>query len=237
MIEICDMHSHILPAMDDGSADAAMSVEMLRTAYKQGVRKILATPHYYPVESVGDFLERRSCAAQMLHQAMLEADEPLPEVYLAAEVAYRPGIGYEEDLRKLCIGKSEFLLLELPFSPWGPEIVRDIRNMTCTKGITPILAHLERYLRIQKKKVISEVLQQGVLVQMNAEAVLERRTHRVAMKLLKSNMVHLLGSDCHNMTSRSPNLGNTVRQLQQVKGMDRILNRIDFISTDILEQA
>ena len=57
------------------------------------------------------------------------------------------------------------------------------------------------------------------------------------MKLLKSNMVHLLGSDCHNMTSRSPNLGNTVRQLQQVKGMDRILNRIDFISTDILEQA
>ena len=234
---ICDMHSHILPGMDDGSADPAMSLEMLRQAGQQGIPKVLATPHYYPVESVEDFLKRRDRAAEALRQAMAEANEPLPEVCLAAEVAYRPGISFEENLRKLCIGDSEFLLLELPFATWGSEVLRDIRNITCTKGITPILAHLERYLQFQKKKVLLEVLQQGVLVQMNAEAVLERKTRRTAMKLLKTGTVQLLGSDCHNLTTRSPNLGEAVKQLQQVRGMDRILDRIAFISTDILDQA
>ena len=237
MITICDMHSHILPGMDDGSKDPAMSLRMLQAAASQGTEKILATPHYYPVESVRDFLVRREQAALQLQQAMSAAGQPLPEVYLAAEVAYRPGIGYEEDLQKLCIGQSEFLLLELPFSPWGAEVLRDIRNIICTKGITPVLAHLERYLRIQKKKVLQEVLQQGVLVQMNAEAVQQRQTRRKALGMLKSGMVHLLGSDCHNMTSRAPNLGTTVQQLRQMRGMDRALDQISFISTDILEQA
>ena len=237
MITICDMHSHILPAMDDGSKDPDMSLQMLRAAAAQGVQKILATPHYYPVESVSDFLTRRDQAAQQLQQAMAASVEQLPEVYLAAEVAYRPGIGYEEELNKLCIGRSEYLLLELPFAPWGPEVLRDIRNMTCVKGIIPILAHLERYLRIQKKKVLYEVLQQDVLVQMNAEAVLQRQTRRRAMNMLKNGGVQLLGSDCHNMTSRTPNLGSTVQQLLQMRGMDRALDQISFISTDILEQA
>lgn len=237
MMTVCDMHSHILPGMDDGSKDSAMSVNMLRMAADQGVEHILATPHYYPVESVRDFLQRRAQAARQLQSAMSAASEQLPRVYLAAEVAYRPGIGYEEDLKRLCIGDSEFMLLELPFAPWGPEVLRDIRNMTCTKGITPVLAHLERYLRLQKKKVLQEVLQQGVLVQLNAEAVLQRQTRRAALKLLKSGTVHMLGSDCHNLTGRPPNLGNSVQQLQQIRGMDAALDRIEFICTDILQQA
>jgi len=237
MMTVCDMHSHILPGVDDGSKDPAMSVDMLRAAAGQGVEHILATPHYYPVESVKDFLQRRDRAARALRSAMAEAPEQLPRVYLAAEVAYRPGIGYEEDLKSLCIGDSEFMLLELPFGPWGPEVLRDIRNMTCARGITPVLAHLERYLRLQKKKVLQEVLQQGVLVQLNAEAVLQRQTRRAALKLLKGGAVHLLGSDCHNLTSRPPNLGTAVQQLQQTRGLDRVLDRIGFITTDILRQA
>ena len=231
---VCDMHSHILPGMDDGSKDPGMSLEMLGAAADRGVEHILATPHYYPVESVKDFLERRAVAAGALKAAMDQSDRQLPRVYLGAEVAYRPGIGYEEDLRSLCIGDSEFLLLELPFAPWGPEVLRDIRNMTCAKGITPVLAHLERYLRIQKKKVLQEVLQQGVLVQLNAEAVLQRQTRRAALKMLRSGAVHLLGSDCHNLTDRPQNLGSAVQQLQQTRGMDEALGRIAFIGTDIL---
>lgn len=238
MITVCDMHCHILPAMDDGSKDPATSLDMLRIAAKQGVSKILATPHYYPVESVRDFLERRDKAARELKQAMNAANEPLPRVYLGAEVAYRPGIGYEEDLRSLCIGTSEFMLLELPFAPWGAEVLRDVCNMSCAKGITPVLAHLERYMHIRKnRKLLTELLRQGALVQLNAEAVLQRQTRRTALKMLKSGMVHLLGSDCHNMTSRPPNLGSAVQQLRQMRGMNSALQRISFIGTDILEQA
>ena len=236
MITICDLHSHILPGMDDGSANVEMSLNMLRIAGSQGVQQIAATPHYYPVESVEDFLARRNAAAETLRSAVMSSGEQLPRMVLGAEVAYRPGIGYEEQLRSLCIGTTEYLLLELPFAPWGSEVVRDLNNMVCARGITPILAHLERYLKIQKRKTLENVLQQGVLVQMNAEALLERRTRSKALKMLKSGTVHLIGSDCHNLSTRQPNMGEAVRQLQQ-RGMLESLRRIEYISMEILEQA
>lgn len=231
------MHTHILPEMDDGSANVGVSLDMLRVSVAQGIEKVFATPHYYPVESVRDFLSRRDRAAEVLFQAMKQSGEQLPQVCLGAEVAYRPGIGYEEDLNMLCLGKSEYLLLELPFAPWGKDVLRDIRNMVCTRGITPVLAHLERYLTIQKKKTLYEILDQGVLVQMNAESLLQRRSRSVARRMLKQGIVHLLGSDCHNLTDRPPNLGKAVQELEKAKGQEQALDRISYISTDIFEQA
>ena len=236
MITICDLHSHILPGIDDGSANVEMSLNMLRAAAAQGVQQIAATPHYYPVESVEDFLTRRNTAAETLRSAMASSGERLPRVVLGAEVAYRPGIGYEECLKDLCIGGTEYLLLELPFAPWGSEVARDLCNMVCARGITPILAHLERYLKLQKRKALETVLQQGVLVQMNGEALLERRSRSKALKMLKDGTVHLLGSDCHNLTSRKPDLGDAILQLQQ-RELIEPLHRIEYISMEILEQA
>lgn len=233
----CDMHTHILPGMDDGSKDVEMSMNMLRAMAQQGIGQVFATSHYYPVESVRAFLERRDRAARELVGAMEQAKEQLPRICLGAEVAYRPGIGYEEDLKLLCLGKSEYLLLELPFAPWGKDVIRDIRNMVCTRGITPVLAHLERYLKLQKKKTIYEVLDQGVLVQMNAEALLQPATRWTAGRMLRQGLVHLLGSDCHNMSGRAPNLGKAVQNLEKRRGMAPVLDRLSYISMDIFEQA
>lgn len=233
----CDMHSHILPGMDDGSKDTDTSLEMLRKSMEQGIDRVFVTPHYYPVESVQDFLQRRDRAEANLRQAMESAGQQLPQICAGAEVAYRPGIGYEEDLEKLRLGNSEFLLLELPFSAWSQEVVRDIRNMVCARGITPILAHIERYLHLQKKQMLEQVLSQGVLVQMNAEALLHWRSRGRAKKLLKENVVHLLGSDSHNLSHRAPNLGEAIRELEKTKGMDRVLDQVSYISTDIFKQA
>lgn len=233
----CDMHTHILPGMDDGSKNAEMSLQMLRSCAQQGIEQVFLTPHYYPVESVKDFLQRRDRAEAQLRQAMEGCAEQLPQICTGAEVAYRPGIGYEEDLELLRLGKSEFLLLELPFSPWGKEVIRDIRNMVCARGITPIIAHVERYLSIQKKDILQEVLAQGVLVQMNGEALLSWRTRAKARKLLAQDVVQLLGSDSHNMTDRAPNLGKALQQLEQTKGMLPVLDRVSYISTDIFRQA
>lgn len=230
----CDMHTHILPGMDDGSKNVDMSLQMLRQCSQQGIERVFVTPHYYPVESVKDFLRRRDKAEAQLRAAMTE---DLPQIVAGAEVAYRPGIGYEEDLELLRLGKSEFLLLELPFAPWGKEVLRDIRNMVCARGITPILAHLERYLSFQKKSMLHEVLDQGVLVQMNAESLLDWRTRRRAKKMLTQGMVHLLGSDCHNMGDRAPNLGKAATQLEANKGLLEALDRVSYISTDIFDHS
>ena len=147
-----DLHSHILPHMDDGCKDATRSIEALRLSYAQGVRVIFATPHYYPVESVEDFLARRQTAWETLQAAIREQGvTDIPQIVLGAEVAYRPGISSAEGIEKLCLGNSRYLLLELPFRGWGKEELRQVNNFTCVLGITPILAHYERYRSLQSK--------------------------------------------------------------------------------------
>lgn len=231
---ICDIHGHFLPELDDGSKSVSMSVEMLKMSREQGITRMFATPHYYPVESVSAFLSRRDRAEAALRDALAADGGSFPEFCVGAEVAYRPGIGYEQDLEKLCLGHSGYLLLELPFSRWGKEVARDIANMTSTRGVIPILAHLERYR--QDRQILSAILEQDVLVQMNAEYLLDWKTRGVGKKLLRAGRVQLLGSDCHRTERRAPNLGQAVQWLEKA-GLDRQLSRLAALSNEIFEEA
>lgn len=229
------MHGHFLPGMDDGCKTVEESLRVLKSSYAQGIHRMFATPHYYPVESVDTFLERRERAAAALERRMTLERAPLPQVCLGAEVAYRSGIDYEEDLEKLCLGSSRYLLLELPFSKWSSEVARGIQNI-CSRGITPVLAHIERYLDIQSRSAVGEILELKVLVQMNGETLLRPSTRRKGRKLLKDGVVQLLGSDCHNMTTRPPNLGEALAYLRE-KRMDDILEQIAADSQVIFTEA
>lgn len=232
----CDIHSHILPGMDDGCKTPEEAVQLLRSSYDQGVHKICLTPHYYPVESVEEFLVRRNQAEKVLRNALKKETGPVPEICLGAEVAYRSGICYQEDLDKLCIGKSQYLLLEMPFHTWGDEVIRTVRGISNVRGITPILAHIERYLPMQEKDVLERLLDQEILVQMNAARLLHFSSRCQARRLLNNGTVQLLGSDCHNNTSRAQNLGQAVEYLQK-KRMDDILEEISRRSRRIFREA
>jgi len=233
---ICDLHSHFLPDMDDGCASAEESVQVLKSSYAQGVRVMFATPHYYTTEPIPEFLQRREESARMLFQRVEQEKEPLPQIILGAEVAYRPGLGYEDDLEKLCLGSSRYLLLEMPFLPWNDEVVRSVRNICVSKGITPIIAHIERYISMQSRDVLMQILEQDVLVQMNAEHLLHLSTRRQARRLLNDRVVHLLGTDCHNMTNRPPNMSKAIAYLKK-KGMDFVLQDVTRLSQTIVEDA
>lgn len=232
----CDLHSHILPGMDDGCQTVAESVRLLRSCYEQGIRKICATPHYYPVESVSDFLARRDESAQELYKALEHVTLPVPKLCLGAEVAYRPGICYQEDLDQLCIGQSQYLLLEMPFNKWGDEVIRTVRGISNVRGLTPILAHIERYLPMQDKDVLERLLDQEILLQMNAARLLHFSSRRQACRLLSNGTVQLLGSDCHNNTSRPQNLAQAVEYLQK-KGMEDVLEELSRRSRRIFREA
>ena len=134
------------------------------------------------------------------------------------------------------MGESRYLLLELPFSRWPREVLRDIHAMGSVRGITPILAHIERYFGIQDRDTMEEILDSEALIQMNAEYLLNPRTRRKGRSLLKSGAVQLLGSDCHNMTNRPPNLGEAAAYLEK-KGMGETLDRISRLSGEIYRQA
>lgn len=232
----CDIHSHILPGMDDGCKTIDEAIKVLTSSYEQGITKICATPHYYPVESVDEFLTRRNAAARELFDVLRQLDKPMPEICLGAEVAYRPGICYQEDLNKLCIGNSQYMLLEMPMYKWGDEVVRTLRGISNVRGISPIIAHIERYLPMQDKQVLERVLDQEVLVQMNAARLLHFTSRGQAKRLLNNGTVHLLGSDCHNNSSRPQNMGQAVEYLQK-KGMEDVLEDISRRSRRIFRAA
>lgn len=217
MRDIYDFHGHFLPGMDDGSRSVEESVNMLQMAKEQGVTKMFATPHYYSTESVETFLERRTECWERLSKAIAKAPNKYPQVALGAEVAYRQGIGNAEDLERLCLGNSRYLLLELPFVLWDGMLFRDISTMANVRGIIPIIAHVERYLPLQSAKMLDRLWEQDVLFQMNAEYLLTWYRKGRAKKMLADGAVQLLGSDCHNLTTRKPNLGSAIAYLEKNK--------------------
>lgn len=235
MYDICDIHSHILPGMDDGCQTVEEAVAVMKLAAEGGISKMLATPHYYSGESIGDFLARREQSEALLRQRLSGETGPVPEFACGAEVAFFQGISRQEGLEKLCLGRSRYLLLELPFTPWSSEVARDVENL-CLRGIQPILAHVERYFYYQDKRMIQRVLEAQPLVQMNAEYLLKSRYGRHGRKLLKKDTVQLLGSDCHGLERRPPNLGQAVACLQKKK-MDAALSRVEALGDEIFREA
>ena len=233
MTSICDIHCHILPGVDDGCSDLAETLQVLEAAREQGVHDLIATPHYYyNHERIETFLQRRDAAYDLLQPHIPES----MRICTGAEVAYFGGISRCDNIEQLCLGKSRYVLLELPFSQWDGNVIRELYNLICIRGIIPVLAHIERYLPIQSRDLIQKVLALDVLVQMNAENFLGFFAAMQGRKLMRNNVVHLLGSDCHNTTDRSYCMGKAAQHLIK-HGMTRRLRLAAELSQEIFEKA
>ena len=220
-----DLHTHILPGMDDGAKTPEISLEMLRMERDQGVDTVVLTPHFYrDREWPGSFLKRRSAAAERL-RAALEAlgDErsTLPRLELGAEVAWVPNLADMPELPQLCMGQSRYLLLELPFYPWNEQMIHQIYDLMGRTGVTPVVAHIERYVKIQKPAYLAEVLSLGVPVQVSGEPLLHALQQGRALKLLRKHQAQLIASDCHDTVRRPPNLGPAMDAVRRKLGEAR----------------
>ena len=208
-----DVHSHILPGIDDGSRDVEESVSLLRASARQGITVMAATSHYYPdLTSPSEFLRKREDAWQRL-RPRLEPD--FPRILLGAEVYYFEGISRVRDIDTLCIGDTSLLLLEMPFETWSDRMVQEVCRLNMRNDLTVLLAHIERYLFQQKLRVWRELLEHGVMTQTNASFFLFGKTKYLARWMLKRGLIHFLGSDCHNMDTRPPRLGECIQTLRK----------------------
>lgn len=213
-----DFHTHILPKLDDGSRSTEESVAMLEELRLQGVAEAVLTPHFYANHSSpSDFFERRTAAWESLRQHY-KADAP--KLRLGAEVRYFDGINRYEDLDRFCIEGTQILLLEMPDGPWTKRMTLTLAELNERSGITVLLAHIERYWRCQPKEIRRELAESGIRMQLSAEHVIDRRTRREALKMLRSGTAHVLGSDCHNMTSRKPNMSEAVAIITRKLGTE-----------------
>lgn len=221
MSKIVDFHSHILPQIDDGSTSVEESVAMLRMEAEQGIECVVATPHFYANhDSPVEFLRRRNASEARLREEMAKY-EGLPRLRVGAEIHFFPGIADSDMLWELTIDKKDCIILEMPQSPWTGSMYKEVENISVKQGIMPIIAHIDRYIRPFKTHGILERLDDmPVLVQANASFFLHTFTKRMALRLLREDRIHFLGSDCHNLSSRPPNLGQALEMIRQQLGSE-----------------
>ena len=220
MTAVLDFHSHILPRVDDGSQSVEESVALLRMLSEQGVDLVAATPHFYADHSTPErFLEKREAAYGRLQEG-LRADPSLsaPDIRLGAEVWYYPGVSRTKGIEALRLEGTKLLLLEMPMETWGQYTVREILDLNASGALTVVLAHIERYLPLQSPDVWDLLLQNDVLFQVNASFFLSHRSRRKAMKLLRRGQIHWIGSDCHNLSSRPPRIGQAASLIREKLG-------------------
>ena len=235
---VVDVHSHILPQMDDGSRSVEESLALLSDAQSQGIDTVIATPHFYgDRERPESFLARRSAAVNALKSAIAAGSAPTPTIYLGAEIAYYFGMGSSEALTGLCIEGTRCALIEMPFCAWSQSEVDEIYSAMKNFGITPILAHIERFIGYGKNmKYLKEFASRDVLLQSNAEFFTDKKTRKKALKFLKSGFVKLLGSDCHNKDKRPQIIGDAINVIRKELSNEYI-NMIEDHSESVLFTA
>lgn len=203
-----DIHSHILPGIDDGSRDWEQTERMLRMQQKQGVSHIIATPHFDMEQNVQDPDKLRELVAEANERARKAA---LPvTLYTGCEVLYSPGI--IEAYRKgdiLTLADSRYLLVEFyPRSPYR-EIEEGISSLV-REGLIPVIAHVERYQCLMKEyDRLCELMKMGAVMQMNSRSLLGGRFDKrvkLCRKMVQNGFIHFLGSDCHNEEERPPKM-------------------------------
>ncbi len=199
-----DLHSHILPGLDDGAKDLQTSVKLLQMEQEQGVKTVVFTPHYYgKTRSPEDFLQSRT-------QAFEKVKTQIPEginVRLGAEVYFSGSrLPHAQSLQQLAIEGTDYILLEFPFTRgWGKYLLKYLEHFMDETGLTPIIAHVERYDEIRKNpKILSQLVDLGCLLQVNAAAFVRKEDKKFAFALLNKGYVHCIGSDAHNLDTRMP---------------------------------
>ena len=207
-----DFHSHILPEIDDGSQSTEESLGMLTMLSEQKVEIVVATPHFRPNrEKVDEFIKRRGLSFDKL-KALLS--ENMPRILLGAEVQYYPGISRMEGIENLCIEGTKVLLLELPFERWTEMTVKEVIELSSIRNLTVVIAHIDRYIKFQKRDYINALLDNGVFFQSNPDFFTGFFTRNRAFSMLKNNEIHFLGSDCHNLTTRKPELQKATEKIR-----------------------
>lgn len=237
MRTVIDFHSHILPGIDDGSASVKESIALLQMEAEQGIRHVVATPHFYAQHDTPErFLKRRAEAEALLREEMAR-HKNLPKLSVGAEVYFFRGISDSGAIKELTIDSGKFLLVEMPHGTWTDSMYRELEGLYVRRGITPIIAHIDRYIGPFRTFGIPAKLEElPVLVQANGEFFTTRATAGMAIRMLKAEQIHLLGSDCHNVRSRKPNLDGAVELIRKRLGEDA-LERIRYFEQLVLPET
>ena len=200
-----DFHSHILPGIDDGAKDIEESIQLLDNMAADGVDLVVATPHFYCSKTtIHKFLERRNNAYEKI-KPYLKPEHPM--ILLGGEILYNHALVGNDDLDKLTMQGTGFMLLEMPYTKIDEKIIRGVESMIEDQGMKILVAHIERYLNYTSYKSLCELMDLDVLGQINAESLVHFKSRHRCFKLIKEGYVQVMGTDMHRIERHYPSLG------------------------------
>lgn len=193
--KMIDIHSHLLPCVDDGSDSLETSRSLLSQYVAQGVDRVICTPHQ----------NKKLLRAEVLRREFAkfsQAVQDLPvRLSLGAELLYYRGA--VKDLacgEILTLAESEYVLVEFPVMCESSDLLDALYELTVA-GYKPIVAHIERYANLSKKDY-SAVKEQGALIQVNAHSFKNKYALKLIKYLLKNGQVDFIATDCHDTNRR-----------------------------------
>ncbi|MFL2983128.1 MAG: tyrosine-protein phosphatase [Candidatus Neomarinimicrobiota bacterium] len=202
-----DFHNHILPNVDDGSRSLEMSLEMLRHAANQGITDVVNTVHYqHPkVEGLDMSFKRINEEIENL-QNELDKHSILINIHIGSEVFYYPNLVTILNQQITTIGDGKFMLIE-----FLPNLIPITQQKTLFDlkmlGVTPIIAHPERYKPVQKDiSLVYKWLTAGCLIQVDAGSLLGnfgKSAKVISEKIITRNWCQIIGSDAHDNKKRN----------------------------------
>lgn len=215
-----DIHSHILPQIDDGAENFDVSMEMLRTAIKDGIKSLILTPHYKPGRRNADPQKICLLISKLLQE--IEKEERDVKLYSGNEFYYHDGMFRKLEEKRACtLADSSYILIE--FSPGeGFGGIRNGLYEALAYGWRPILAHVERYNNILGKPGhVEELIQMGSCIQVNAGSILGKNgfgAKQFSKNLLREGLVQFVATDAHDTDRRKPLLSECEKYVSRKYG-------------------
>ena len=220
-----DLHSHILPGLDDGARSLHESLEIARIAEKDGIKKMVATPHLfrggYVHEDLGIIQRKRD----ELSQALNENEIPL-EILTGAEVHISHNLieQIKQNKQNLTLNKSSYIFVEFPSDHVFPG-VKNLFFELMSEGIIPIITHPERNsVFISTPSLLYELIQMGALSQANSgsfSGLYGKTAEEAILHFLELNLIHFIASDCHNTRTIVPRLSEAVERAVTIIGEEK----------------
>ncbi|MBU4234085.1 MAG: hypothetical protein KKD99_04725 [Proteobacteria bacterium] len=237
-----DVHSHILPGIDDGARDLEEALEMARLAVADGIRVMVATPHLFKHKSVDlDAINEKRVILEHIDifRDRLAAEGIALEILPGCDVPLSvDALSLLAEDRVLTVNDGKrYLLLELPHFSIPPSL-EDICFRLQSRGLTPIITHPERQPLIKERPDrLGRLIDLGCLAQLTAGSLtggFGRRVAKVSRQLVKKGYIHLLASDTHNTRGRPPMLSKAVSELSKLVGPEQARAMVTLIPEKII---
>lgn len=235
-LNLIDIHSHILPEIDDGAKNSEEAIKLLKLMKEQGITDVVATPHFIASEqNLQEFLSSVNDAKNELDSATKGLQ--LPNIYFGSEVYYFSGIGNSNAIKHVCLNKSKYLLLELPFCDIDKYVLDDIIKLRTKLDIIPIIAHIERYHKLKGYRKLLKLVQENTCIaQLNAASVLLPSLKRRSYKLIKKGYISIIATDTHSLDRRPPRLLEALEDIKLRLGKsysDRLIENLSAFQKEI----